>query len=299
MKTHSSLPPSLCAGLIRTFVACTLFAASPAWAAGAPKVYRFTSAPNNTSGSVITLEHPSLNGKPTLRPVITQYSTGVPNPHVVGVLYSHLFKRWQIVNEDAANIPANANFNVMILPATKSVGVGPANLDGNLAFFTIQKNNAQARLLATHMCNPYPTLQPVFQRNQVGLFFIPAGSRAPLSSARWSIFQENGEAQIAATFHVADVTNLKVANSLISFRHTAAAANTTGSETVITNTLTDGKPDAVLFVQHVFTAAAAKNVDEVLGVRYADGKWRIFAQDGSDLPVTSEFVVAAFPALTP
>ena len=257
MKLHPTLPSWLSSGLVPFALACLLFTASPATAAGAAaKIYRFTSAATNTAGSQITLDHPALNGKSTLRPVITQYSTGVANPHPVGVLYSNLFKKWQIVNEDGEDIPVNASFNVMILPTTKPVGVGPANLDGNLAFFTIQKNNAQARLLATHMCNPYPTLQPAMQRNTVGLFYIPAGARAPQSSARWSLFQENGQAQTVSTYHIADVTNLNVAKAPISFRHTAAAANTTGSETVITNPLTDGKPDAVLFIQHVFTEAA-------------------------------------------
>ena len=299
MKTHSSLPPSLCAGLIRTFVACTLFAASPAWGAAPPKVYRFTATAGNTLDYAMTVDHPSFNGKSTLRLIVSQYSNGVSNPHPVGVKYHHSFQRWQIINEDIEDMPANATFNVMIAPAAKPVSVSPSNVDGSLAFFPLQKGNAAAKLLTTHMSNPIAQLNAVSQPNNIGLFFIPPGSRAPVSSGRWSIYQESGESHVAAVHNVLDVTNLKVANSLISFRHTAAAANTTGSETVITNTLTDGKPDAVLFVQHVFTAAAAKNVDEVLGVRYADGKWRIFAQDGSDLPVTSEFVVAAFPALTP
>lgn len=300
MKMHPTLPSRLSVGLLPLVLGCALFTASPAHAAGAAaKVYRFTSASGNTSASVMTLDHPSLNGKATLRPVIAQYSTGVSNPHPVGVFYNHLTKRWQIFNEDEQNIPANAGFNVMILPTTKPVAVASANLDGDLAFFTVQKNNPQARLLVTHMYNPYATLRGTFQPNQVGLFYIFPGARSPLSSAKWSLFPENAKPHVAATYHIADVTNLKVAKAPISFRHTAVAANTTVNETVITNALTDGKPDAVLFVQHVYHATAPKNVDEVLGVRYSDGKWRIFAQDGDALPVTSEYVVAAFPAVTP
>lgn len=298
MKLHSLLPSWLSAALPAILVS-SIFSAASADAAAAPKVFRFTASAGNTNTSVMTMDHPALNGKPTLRPVITQYSTGVTNPHPVGLIYNHLFQRWQVLNEDNQNIPANVNFNVALIPTTKAVGVAPANLDGNLAFFTIQKNNPQAQLIATHVANPYAALSPVIQPNHVGLFFIPAGSRAPISSSRWSIFPENGKSQVAATYNIADVSKIKVANSLISFRHTAVTANTTAGETVITNALTDGKPNAVLFIQHVFSEAAAKNVDEALGVRYADGKWRIFVQDGSDLPVTSEYVVAAFPAVSP
>ena len=247
----------------------------------------------------MTLDHPSFNGNSKHRLIVTQYSTGVSNPHAVGVKYNHLAKKWQIFNEDAENLPADTNFNVMIAPAAKPISVIPSTVDSGLAFFPIQKGNAAAKLLTTHMSNPVPVLAGVAQPNNIGLFFIPPGSRAAVSSGRWSIFQEGGDSHVATVHNVLDVTNLKVANSAISFRHTAAAANTIDGETVITSPLTDEKPGAVLFVQHVFTAAAPKNVDETLGVRYADGKWRIFTQDGDDLPVTSEFVVAAFPAVTP
>lgn len=294
MKTYPFLPSSLFVG-----AALVLIAVSPVNAAGVPKVYRFTSTAANTDGPVLTLDHASFNGKSPLRLIVAQYSTGVSNPHPVGVRFNYISRKWQIFNEDAEDIPANSNFNVMIAPAAKPVSVTPANADGGMAFFPLQKGNAAAKLLTTHMGNSISTLSGTVQPNNIGLFFIPPGSRAPISSGRWSIFQENGDSHIAAVHNVADVTNLKVANTLISFRHTAAAANTTDSETVITNALTDGKPDAVLFVQHLFTAAAPKTVDETLGVRYADGKWRIFAQDGDDLPVTSEYVVAAFPAVTP
>lgn len=299
MKPNPSLPLSLRATIVKTLLVGSLLAASSAHAAAPPKAYRVTSSPNNTNGSVTTIDHPAFNGKPTLRLIVGQYSTGVSNPHPVGVLYHHLFKKWQILNEDGVNIAANCNFNVMLAPTAKPVSVSPANVDGGLAFFPAQKGNANANLLSTHLWNPIPALNGVNVENVVGLFYIPPGSRAPVNSGRWALYNENAEPHIATVHNVIDVTNLKVANTLISFRHTAAVANTTDGETVITHALTDGKPNAVLFVQHVFTPAAPKSVDETLGVRYADGKWRIFTQDGDDLPVSSEFVVAAFPAVTP
>lgn len=299
MKTRRLLPPSLRAGLLPVTVLALLFAAAPLHAAAPPKVYRFTSTTANTTDAYMTLDHPAFNGKPTNRLIVTQYSTGVSNPRPVGVRYNHNFKKWNIFNEDFEDIPAGASFNVMIAPAAKPTSVTPQNVDAGLAFFTIQKNNPAANLLTTHMSNPIATLNGVGQPNNIGLFFIPANARPAPVGGRWAIFQENGEAHVAAVHNILDVTNLKVANTAITFRHTATAENTTDGETVITNALTDQKPDAVLFVQHLFTTGATKNVDETLGVRYSDGKWRIFSQDGDDLPVTTAYVVVAFPAVTP
>jgi len=299
MKTYPFLATPLRTGLLQICAALTIAAAIPAALAAAPKVYRFTSTATNTAERIMTLDHPSLNGKPTLGLIATQYSTGVSNPHPIGVRYHYSLKKWQIFNEVLENIPVNSGFNVMVAPTTKRISVAPTNVDAAFAFFPTQKGNPAAQLLVTHMANPTASFGAVSQPSNIGLFYIPAGSRAPASSGRWSLYQENTDPHLAVVYNVADVTNLKIAKTAISFRHTATDPNSTGNETVITHALTDGKPDAVLFVQHVFTNTAPKSVDEVLGVRYADGKWRIFAQDGSDMPFPAEFVVTAFPAVTP
>ncbi|MCW1912824.1 hypothetical protein OJ996_04520 [Luteolibacter sp. GHJ8] len=288
------------ANSMRASLAVVLLTIASSHGAAAPRVYRFISTAANTTDHSLTVDHPDFNGKPSHRLIVSQYSVGVSNPHNVSVLYNHATQRWQIFNSDFEDISVNAGFNVMIAPASKTTSVTPQNLDGGLAFFQTQKNNPEANLLCTHMSNPVPILNGVAQPNSIGLFFIPAGSRHPSIASRWALFQENGEPHVAAAYNILDVTKLKVGGSLISFRHAAVTANTANGETVITNALTDGKPDAVLFVQHFFSqGAAANNVDEILGVRYSDGKWRIFVQDGDDLPVTSGYMVVAFPTVTP
>jgi hypothetical protein len=295
MKTSAIPSPSLVSGV----AALLLAAASPAKAAGLPKVYRFTATAANTTDAIMTLDHAAFNAKSKLRLIVTQYSTGVSNPHPIGVRYNYATKKWQIFNEDSEDIPVNANFNVMVAPTAKPVTVSSANLDGGLAFFPLQKGNFSAKLMVTHMSNPVAALNGTVQPYNIGLFRIPAGTRAPIAADRWSIYMQNGEPHLAATYNVADVTNMKSGNTPLAFWHSSTDANTTDAETVITNTLTDGKPDAVLFIQHVFTTTGQGNVDETLGVRYADGKWRIFVQDGDDMPVTKDFAVVAFPAATP
>lgn len=297
---HTSVPSPL-----RFAIACScavfLGAALPASAAPKlPKVYRFTSTATNTANAIMTLDHPSLNGKPTLRLIVTQYSAGVLNPHPVGISYDPQGKKWRIINEDAEKIPLNAMFNVMIGQGSKPFSVTPTVTDGILAFFPTQKGNPNAKLLSTHVIDPNPRLEGVLQTHNVGFFYILPTVPPKISSGRWALYQENNKANTAAVYNIVDVTNLKTGSTPISFRHGAVTGNTADNATTISNTLTDGKPDAVLFVQHVFTQTARKNVDEVLGVTYANGKWKIIAQDAeADLPTPSEYNVVVFPALTP
>jgi hypothetical protein len=297
---HTSVPSPL-----RFAIACScavfLGAALPAAAAPKlPKVYRFTSTATNTADAIMTLDHPSLNGKPTLRLIVTQYSAGVLNPHPVGVYYDARSKKWHLTNEDQEDIPLNAMFNVMVAQGSKPFSVTPSVTDGILAFFPTQKGNPNAKLLTTHVVLPNPKLDGVLQPNNIGLFYIQPSNPPRISSGRWSIYQENLDSNVAAIYNIADVTNLKIGSTPISFRHGAVAGNTTDNATTITSTLTDGKPDAVLFVQHVYTQTANKDVDEVLAVTYAGGKWKIIAQDTeADLPKPSEYNVVVFPSVTP
>lgn len=74
---------------------------------------------NNTSNHFTYLNHPDLNSNPDAIVFITQVwnpngiQTGVYNNHNVGVEYNSNNK-WRIYNEDLANIPLGASFNVMI-----------------------------------------------------------------------------------------------------------------------------------------------------------------------------------------
>jgi hypothetical protein len=282
-----------CASLALTF-------AAPAKAAGAalPKVYRFTSTNDNTIGAVLRLNHPALNGKSTLRLIIGQVSSGVLNPHPIGLHYNPASKQWLIRNEDEQNIPANSKFNVMVAPTAKRISVTPTNVDNILSFFPTQKGNPNAILLTSHIVNPVLTLSGTLHTKNIGLYFNPASNAAIPSSGRWTFYQEDSTPPIAAVYNVGDFTKLKQGTTSLAFRHSATTTNTIDGVTTITNAATDGKPDAAVFVQHVFTAAGDENVNEVLGVSYADGKWKIFTQDQDDLPVPTEFMVTVIPTIT-
>lgn len=297
--SHTLFRSSARRNLALACATAALATAVPAHAAGgAPKAYRFTSSATNTSNSIMTLDHPAFNGKATLRLLVTQYFNGVYNPHPVGVAYYEAEKKWKIVNEDKGNIPVNASFNVMIAPTAKRVDVTPQNSMGNYAFFPTAKNNADAILQLTHFINPIRGLNGQNQPASVSLFYIGASSTPKPYSNRWTLYQADITSNIATSYHVADFTKLKVGGELVSFRHSARDANTTNLETTITNPLTDGKPNALLFVQHVFTQTASTNMDEVIGVRYADGKWRILTEDQTDKLAPLDFNVTVLPAVS-
>lgn len=48
---------------------------------------------------------------PDARILVTQLSTGVANPHTIGVFYDTLTGQWAVFNQDQAAIPVNAKFN--------------------------------------------------------------------------------------------------------------------------------------------------------------------------------------------
>src|SRR5690606_20638998 len=94
--------------LLRSGLAAAALLLTAALPAAAQTYFRVNSGAGNTSGSVLTIDHPALNGKPKVKPLITQFWSGVYNPHPVGVEYNTSAARWQILNEDGAAIPVNA-----------------------------------------------------------------------------------------------------------------------------------------------------------------------------------------------
>ncbi len=284
----SSLIPSL----LRSGLAATAFLLAASLPAAAQTYFRVTSGGGNTSGSVLTIDHPSLNGKPKARPLVTQFWSGVYNAHPVGVQYDNESARWQIVNEDGVGIPASAQFNVLVPKGGKTVLASAANSTSNLTVFSIAKGNPQARLLATHVANPTPGFPATYSSRYHGLYYVPAG---PSYGNQWSIYTENTENIEAIGFHVADVTKLKNGESPASFIFTAAGGNIFGNYAVIENALTNDNPFAFVFVQHVYLPASPTYLNKPLGVYYDNGRWRIFNQDLSAMPDNTAFVVLVLP----
>ncbi|MCA8953849.1 MAG: hypothetical protein KDE27_30330 [Planctomycetes bacterium] len=75
--------------------------------------FRHPATPANSFGSVTTLDHPDLNGRPDAHLVVTQKVGTASNGHVIGVQYDAATQRWSIFNEDLAPVPFGAEFHVL------------------------------------------------------------------------------------------------------------------------------------------------------------------------------------------
>jgi hypothetical protein len=299
MRIPNNIPASVRAALACAIAALTLLAVPSARAAS--KVLQFTATSTNTSGDVLTLDHPDLNGKSTLKLIVTQYWTGSYNDAPLGVQYSTALKKWQIVDENGATIPVGANFNVLIPETVVRVNAGATNSFDDGTFFPLEKENAKAVLLETHVINPLPSIGGVTNTNTLGFYMLPvSGTKpAPPSDNAWYLYAENSAGPLATAYNVADVTKDGKAGTHYSFVFTTTASNIGGDGAVITNPATDGIPSAVLFVNHVYDTAGQNRFDHNVGVYYSGGQWLIFTEDQTTMPAGISFFVDAFPAAAP
>jgi hypothetical protein len=300
--------------LVRTplalaFAAIALLTATSSLAA-APVVLQFTASAANTTANILTLNDPHLNGKPTLKLIVTQdisYAAIVFNPHPIGIYYNTSTKTWEIFNEDITAMPPGAIFNVLIPTTAARVNGGATNSFTNQTFFTLRKHDASALLLQTHVFDPFPhvttgPLNGVFQLSPVGLFFNPVVTTPPVpsSSGCWDVFNEDVGPALATSYNIADVTKAGTAAAPFSFIFTTTAANITGDLAEISNSLTNSKPNAVLFANHISTTAEPV-YDKFYAVVYytPSSRWGIATEDGSTMPVGVSFVITAYPSVTP
>ena len=291
------------------FAAIALLTAPSAQAA-APVVLQFTAAAASITGNIFTLNDPHLNAKPTLKLIVTQdisVAAVVFNPHPIGVYYNTTTKVWEIFNEDIAAMPIGAIFNVLIPTTVARVNGGATNSFTNQTFFALRKHDSSALLLQTHIFDPFPhvttgPLNGVFQLSPVGLFFNPLVTTPPIpsSSGCWEVFNEDVSQARAVSYNIADVTKAGAAATPFSFIFTTTAANISSDYAAISNPLTDGKPNAILFANHISTTAEPV-FDKFYAVSYDTPitSWVIVTEDASTMPVGVSFVVTAYPAVTP
>ena len=79
-----------------------------------------TATTGNSSGHITFIDHFSTNGRPTAILYVTLNltpagSTGVDNPHAIGVYYDPYQEKWSIFNQDFAAMPNGAAFNVLVV----------------------------------------------------------------------------------------------------------------------------------------------------------------------------------------
>ncbi|HZB11132.1 MAG TPA: hypothetical protein VE525_18670 [Rubrobacter sp.] len=75
----------------------------------------------NVSQNSTYIDHPTSNGNPDAILVVTpnwnpEGSPGIYNAHPIGVWYDSEAQRWAVFNQDLADMPVEAGFNVRLDP---------------------------------------------------------------------------------------------------------------------------------------------------------------------------------------
>jgi hypothetical protein len=261
---------------------------------GAQFVHTATAA--NTIDNCTFIDHPLTNNNPDAIILVTQnYNPGGVgnqyNDYAIGVWYSISAQKWSIFNQDdTSTMPIGAAFNVLI-PATGADAFVHTATAGNIFFnhtlidHPLTNNNPDATVLVTQNWNP----------SGVGGTYndYPIGVWYDSSAQRWSIFNQDQTSTmpVDAAFNV-----LILPHGTTTLVHTATAGNSAFNFTLIDHPLTNGNPNAILFVTQNWNPGGMGITynDYPIGVWYYHGeqKWAIFNQDEtSTMPIDAAFNV--------
>lgn len=244
----------------------------------------------NTAWDTTTIDHPLTNGNPNAIILVTPNFTpgdvgGTNNSHPIGVQYAG--GKWLIFNQDGAQIQAGAAFNVII--PTAGVGVFVHTTPASSGYHTLIDNaltngHPNAIVFVTPNYDPGGVCGCVYAN-------FPIGVRYESGDHKWAIFNQNGP-----FFAIPDYASFNVfvlTAGAGTFVHTATAGNTSSDHTYIDNPLTNGHPNAIVFITQDFNPGGTGGTydNHPIGVFYTGGKWAIYDQDGVDVPLTASFNV--------
>jgi hypothetical protein len=288
-----------------TFAAAVPVASADAAAAANVTVtshFVWTATTANSSGDSTFINNAATNGRPGAILFITpNYNQGgvcgcFNDRSPVGVWYNPSTGKWAIFNENLSAIPAGTSFNVLVVPAADSPKVfvqtaTTGNSGGDSTFLdnTLTNGRPQTRVLVTPVWNPGGT-GGVYNNHPVGVWYDH-------TSNRWAIFNEDeADMTAGASFNV--MLGNKPSGGGASTIQVATTANTGLDSTFISNPLTTGNPNAVVFETPNFNPNGVGGTYD----RPATGIWwsgsnsqaAIFNQDGSAMPRNAAFNLIIF-----
>jgi hypothetical protein len=201
----------------------------------------------------------------------------------------------QNIQPPRAPQPQPLDLPALILPAASSLGVQfvhvatAANITSNWTTIDHPLTNGKpdAIILVTPNWNP-GNVGGTYDNHPIGVWY---------TGSKWAIFNQDLAAiPVGAAFNVIiPTTGAGV------FVHTATAGNSFDDYTMIDNPLTNGNPNAIVFVTPNFNPGGGAGVysDYKIGVFYTGSKWAIFNQDGGTaIPVNASFNVSVLTAGT-
>ncbi len=256
---------------------------------GVQFVHVATAANISASGvpQATVIDHPLTNGNPSAIIIVTpNYDPGGVieqySDHPIGVWYSG--GKWRIFYQDIAAMPVGAAFNVIIPTPGTNVFVHTAtSVSGNHTFIDnpLTNGNPNAIVSVTPNYNPGGISCPpacVYTNFPIGVYY-DAGVN------KWAVFNQNGTLSSMPTNASFNVSVLTAGTGIFAYRVTAG--NTTGVSTYIDNALTDGHPNAIVFVTPNWDPGGVCPCvynNHNIGVWYDGSQWIIFNQDGGAMP---------------
>jgi hypothetical protein len=263
---------------------------------------------NTIDGFITEINNDATNGNPDAILFVTPvFNSGgvcgcVDMTDPIAVLYGGGAQKWVIIDTALGNIPAGAEFNVLVVqkPST-SVFIAKAtasNISGN-GFTLNQKatvGKGTALLQVTQNYTPNGHQVPSVNENAPGVVY-GLGS----SGNEWDIQNvDNSAMPVGAAYNV--MVGSGASNGGRAVLLTGNSANTSGADTFISNKQTNGNPNAVVFE----TQDADPNLNfgagdpHPTGVGYAtspsDTEY-VFNEDSASMPaLTYYFNLLIFPS---
>ena len=230
----------------------------------------------NILSDATVIDYPLTNGNQDAIILVTPNYTpgGVSaqyNNHPIGVEYDG--SKWWIFNQDGAAMPVGAAFNVIVPTSGAFVHTSTAAGNDTVINNALTNGHPNAIVFVTLNLNPGGVCGCIGNNHNTGVFY---------SAGKWIIYNQDhtNVMEVGAAFNVFVLT----AGAGI-FVHTTTTANINGSSTEIDNALTNGHPNAIVFVTPNWNPGGVGGTDNnhPIGVYYnsVSNKWAIFNQDGA------------------
>jgi hypothetical protein len=243
----------------------------------------------NISANTTSIDHPLTNGNPNAIIFVTpNYNPGGVGgtyvDHTISVWYT--LGSWRIFNQDTVAMPVGAAFNVFIPPAGANVFVHTA-IGGNSSYNVttidnpLTNGNPNAIVFVTPNYNPDGVCPCVIDNHPIAVQY---------DGSKWGIVNRDlASMPLNASFNV-----FVLSTGAGIFTHTATVSNTTFSTTAIDNSLTNGKPNAIVFAMPNLTPGGICSCvgdSRNIGVYYNGSKWSILYQSDMAISVNAAFNV--------
>jgi len=249
-----------------------------------------TATATNSGSNSTFIDHSLTNSNPHAIVLVTQNWNpgGIYNDHPIGVWYSFSAQKWVIFNQDGADIPIGATFNVLVPSVDTSVFVHFGRTSNIVTNSTVidhplTNENPNAIILVTQNWNP-SGVSGTYNDHPVGVWYSNLAKK-------WVIFnQDIAGIPVDAAFNV---MILEQGSNV--FVHKATAGNTVLNWTNIDHALTNLNRSAIVMTTQNYNPGGIGGTynNRPIGVWY-DGvrdKWAVFNQDQVAMPLDSAYNV--------